>query len=120
MGNEEFLNYRALVGRVMWLSVITKPDIANSLRACTYHSHNPSPRHWKALLKVAASIDAAKEVGLRFVRGSGLKLSVYADGDYAGASNDRRSVSGIEVMLEDTTNHRLHEFYAEIRDDRHV
>ena len=44
-GNEEFPQYRALVDSLMWLSVMTRPDIANTLRACTRHSYNPSPRH---------------------------------------------------------------------------
>ena len=47
-------------------------------------------------------VDATKEIGLRIVRGSGLRLSVYADVDYAAGSNDRRSVSGVAVMLGDT------------------
>ena len=47
-------------------------------------------------------MNGTKEIGLRFVRGSGLKLSVYADADYAAASNDRRSVSGVAVVLADT------------------
>ena len=86
----------------MGLSVMTRPDIANALRACARHSHNPSPRHWKALLKVAACVNATKEIDLRFVRGSGFRLSVYADAYYAAASNDRRSVSGVAVMFGDT------------------
>ena len=81
---------------------MTRPDIANAFRACARHSHNPSPRHWKALLQVAAYVNATKDMGLRFVRGSGLRLSVYADADYAAVSNDRRSVSGVAVMLGDT------------------
>ena len=101
-GNEEFPKCLALVGSLMWLSVMTRPDIANALRACARHSHNPSPRHRKALLQVAAYVNATKEIGLRFVRGSGLRLSVYADADYAAVSNDRRSVSGVAVMLGDT------------------
>ena len=36
------------------------------------------------------------------MRGSALKLTVFADSDYAAASNDRRSVSGVAVMLRDT------------------
>ena len=45
----------------------------------------------------------ATETCLRFVRGSGLNISVYTDdADYVTASNDRRSVSGIAVMLGDT------------------
>ena len=101
-GSKEFPQYRALVGSWMWLSVMTRPDIANALRACVRHNQNPSPRHWKALLQVAAYVNATKEIGSRFVLGSGLKLSVHADADYAAASNDRRSVSGIAIMLGDT------------------
>ena len=84
-GNEEFAEYRALVGSLMWLSVMTQPDIANALRACARHCHNPTARHWKALLQVAAYVNTTKEIGLRFVRGSGLRLSVFADADYAAA-----------------------------------
>ena len=86
----------------MWLSVMTRPDITNALRACARHSHNLSPRHWKALLQVATYVNATKEIGLRFVRGPGLRLSVYVDADYATASNDRRSVSCVAIMLGDT------------------
>ena len=81
---------------------MTRPDIANALRACARHSHNPSPRHWKALLQIAAYVNSTKEIGLKFVRGPGLKLTVFADADYAAVSNDRRSVSGVAVMLGDT------------------
>ena len=72
-----------------------RPGIANALCACSRHSHSPCPRHWKALLQVASYVKAAKEIGLRSVRGSGLRLSVYADTDYAAASNDRRSMLGV-------------------------
>ena len=44
-------------------------------------------------------MNSTKEIGLEFVRGAGLKLTVFADADYAAASNDRRSVSGVAVML---------------------
>ena len=45
-GNEELPKYGALAGSLMWLSVMTRPDIAKALRACARHSHNPSPRHF--------------------------------------------------------------------------
>ena len=34
-----------------------------------------------------------------FVKGGDLKLSVYVDADYANKDNDRRSVSGVAVMV---------------------
>ena len=101
-GNDEFPLYRPQVSSLMWLSVMTRPDIANALRACARHSHNPSLRHWKALLQIAAYVNSTKEIGLTFVRCFGLELVVFADADYAVASNDRRSVYGVAVMLGDT------------------
>ena len=53
------------------MSVLTRPNIANTLRACARHSHNPTTRHWKALLQIAAYVNATKEIGLTFVRGFG-------------------------------------------------
>lgn len=53
-------------------------------------------------MQVATYVNVTKEIGVRFVRGSGLELSVYANADYTAASNDRRSVSDIAVMLGDT------------------
>ena len=81
---------------------MTRPDIANALRACARHIQNPSLRHWKTLLQVVAYVNATKEIDLRFVRGSGLRLSVYVGANYAAASNGRRSVSDVAVMLGDT------------------
>ena len=66
----------------MWLSVMTRPNIGNELRACARYSHNPKPRHCKALLQIAACMNSTKNMRLRSVRGYGLKLSVHADTDY--------------------------------------
>ena len=42
------------VGSVMWLSTMTRPDISNAVRAVARHSHNPTDRHWKTVLKIMA------------------------------------------------------------------
>ena len=43
-----------------------------------------------------------EEIGLRFALGSDLSISTYARADYAVASNDLRSVSGVAVLFSDT------------------
>ena len=53
-GNEEFEDYHAFVENLMWVLVMTRPDIANALRARARHRHNPTARHWKTLLHIAA------------------------------------------------------------------
>ena len=44
-------------------------------------------------------LKGARDLGIVFRRGGGLKLSLYVDTDYADKANDRRSVSGAAVML---------------------
>ena len=61
-GNDEFSFYRLLVFSLMWLPVMAIPDIANALRACARHIHNPSRQQWKALLQVAAYVNATNEI----------------------------------------------------------
>ena len=64
--------YREAVGSLMWLSTMTRPDISNAVRAVARHSHNPTERHWKAVLKIMEYLHGTRFLGLTFVRGSGL------------------------------------------------
>ena len=91
--------YKEAVGSLVWLSTMTRPDISNAVRAVARHYHNPTDRHWKAVLKIMAYLHGTTGVGLTFVTGSGLDLTAYSDADYADKSNDRRSVSGTVLTL---------------------
>ena len=91
--------YREAVGSLMWLSTMTRPDISNAVRAVARHSHNPTERHWRAVLKIMEYLHGTRFLGLTFVRGSGLGLDAYSDADYADKANDRRSVSGTVITL---------------------
>ncbi|CAM9505654.1 unnamed protein product, partial [Sphacelaria rigidula] len=75
--------YRNAVGGLMWLATVTRPDIANSVRALARHSHDPWERHWESVKKKAHN-----------------GRSVYCDADYAKKEKDRRSVSGVAVMYD--------------------
>ena len=46
--------YREVMGSLMWPSTMTRPDISNAVRAVARHSHNPTDRRWKAVLKIMA------------------------------------------------------------------
>ena len=63
----------------------------------------PRGRHWKAVRKANAYPKAIKDLAVVFRRGEDLKLSLFADVDYADRCNDRRSVSGVSAMLGNTT-----------------
>ena len=44
--------YREAAGSLMWLSTMTWPGISNAVRAVARYSHNPTDRHWKAVMKI--------------------------------------------------------------------
>ena len=82
---------------------MTRPDIANAVRAVARQAHDPAERHWRAVCQIISYLNGTKKLGLVFSKGGGLKLSVYVDADYADKANDRRSVSGVAVMLGGTS-----------------
>ena len=91
--------FRQVVGGVMWLAGMTRPDIANAARAVARHSHNPCERHWKAAVKILAYLNSTRDLGITYKKGEELTLSVYTDADYASKETGRRSISGVAVML---------------------
>ena len=79
---------------------------ATGYRECGEDSGPTCPqsgaRHWKAVRKIIAYLKAPKDLGVVFQRGGDLKMSLFADADYADRCNDRRSVLGVAVMLRNT------------------
>ena len=89
----------------MWLSPLTRPDIANAVRAVARYCTAPRAIHWKAALGILQYIIGTSEYGITFQRGtlSSISLEVFADADYASEATDRRSVSGGLVMCGGTS-----------------
>ena len=81
---------------------MARPDIASAVREVARHAYDPAARHWKAIREIVAYLKATKDLGVVFRRGGDLKQSLFAYEDYAYRCNDRRSVSGVEVMLGNT------------------
>ena len=100
--NVENWPFRELVGILMWLSISTRPDIANAVRAVSRYCTAPRAIHWKAALGVLEYINGTSEYVITFQRGtlSGISLEVFADADYASKATERRSVSGALIMCE--------------------
>ena len=86
---------REAVGSLMWLSIMTRPDITNAVLAVACYAHEPTERLWQAIMKIWSYLNGTKSLGITYVRGSGLSLNMYADADGASKDNDRRSVTGI-------------------------
>ena len=97
--NVEF-PFRKLIGSLLWIALLTRPDIANAVRALARYCSAPKLIHWKAALSILGYAVRTSSFGISFQRGtvSGISLVSFADADYASRATDRRSVSGGVVM----------------------
>ncbi|KAE8975490.1 hypothetical protein PF011_g24445 [Phytophthora fragariae] len=91
--------YRSLVGSLMYLSCGTRPDISVAVAKLSRFLENPGEKHWDAGIKVVRYLLKTKDVGIVYDGLLGTQLEAYSDADWAGNWDDRRSVSGMLLML---------------------
>ncbi|POM63052.1 mitochondrial protein, partial [Phytophthora palmivora] len=56
-------------------------------------------RHWDAGIKVVRYLLKTKDVAITYDGRMGTELTAYSDADWAGNSDDRRSVTGVMLMM---------------------
>jgi hypothetical protein len=112
------LPYAALVGSLMYASISTRPDIAHATTVLTRYLQQPAQQHWQAAKRVLRYLRGSSERGITFTAHSQsapasasalsaavasatgqLHVSVYCDADWAGSLDDRRSTSGVLLLL---------------------
>jgi hypothetical protein len=92
--------YRSLVGSLLYVATCTRPDIAFSVCQLSRHLEMPTHEHWKAAIRVLRFLKTTLVKGLHYTGSSnGLQLCAYSDADWASNRDDRRSTSGILVMM---------------------
>ena len=77
--------FRELVGSLMWLSISTRPDITNTVRAVARYCTAPRVIHLKTALGILRYINGTSEYGIIFQREtlSRILLEAFVDADYA-------------------------------------
>ena len=82
--------YSTLVGSLMYLSICTRPDIAQAVGALARYMAQPTVAHWTTAKTVLRYLAGTADFGITF--GSGPPgLDVYYDADYAINIDTRRS-----------------------------
>ncbi|CAL5443960.1 unnamed protein product [Camellia sinensis] len=93
--------YRELVGCLVYLTV-TRPDLTYAVHVISQFVSAPRSTHWAALLRILRYLRSTIFQGLLFSSTSSLDLVAYADADWAGDVNDRKSTSGFCMFLGDS------------------
>lgn len=90
--------FSELVGSLLYLSVCTRPDIAQAVDALARYMASPTEEHWRAALGVVRYLAGTLEAGVTF-GGSKEPLVGYCDADYAGDVDSRRSTTGYVFLI---------------------
>jgi len=90
--------YSTLVGSLMYLSICTRPDIAQAVGALARYMAQPTVAHWTAAKTVLRYLAGTADFGITFGAGPP-GLTVYCDADYAGDIDTRRSTTAYVFNL---------------------
>ncbi|GJY03009.1 retrovirus-related pol polyprotein from transposon TNT 1-94 [Tanacetum coccineum] len=92
--------FRGMVGSLMYLSA-SRPDIVFVVCMCARYQAKPTEKHLHAIKRIFRYLKGTIHMGLWYPKDSGFALRAFADADYAGCQDTRRSTSGSAQFLGD-------------------
>lgn len=98
---EKKFPYKQLIGSLMYLAVLTRPDIAYSVCYLSQFNNSYDDTHWKHLKRILKYLSGTKNYGLVFTKDDSY-IEGYADADWASDAKDRKSFSGYCFKLSGT------------------
>ncbi|XP_025665131.1 uncharacterized mitochondrial protein AtMg00810-like [Arachis hypogaea] len=93
--------YRRIIGRLMYLT-ISRPDITYAVFTLSQFLSKPTTTHLTALHHLLRYLKRTARQGLLFSAKSKLRLMAYANADWAGCPDTRRSVTRYCVFIGDS------------------
>lgn len=93
-----------MLGSVMCLSTCTRPDMTYAVSTLAQFSINPNPEHFSALKYLFGYVKYTTSKGLLFkcLDTEALDIQGFADTDWAGDHEHRKSTSGIVITCNGT------------------
>ncbi|GJR96802.1 putative ribonuclease H-like domain-containing protein [Tanacetum coccineum] len=89
--------YRSMIGSLMYLTA-SRPDIMFAVCACARFQVTPKTSHLHAVKRIFRYLKGQPKLGLWYPRDSPFDLEAFSNSDYAGASLNRKSVTGDETV----------------------
>jgi transposase InsO family protein/ribonuclease HI len=88
--------YRGVVGSLVYVAVMTRPDISNSVREVSRYMSAPGRPHWQACLRILRYLKGTADYKLTFdfSGATNMELVGYCDADHASDIDTRRSITG--------------------------
>ena len=88
--------YQSAIGFLLYASIASRPDISFSVGVLSQFMSNPTKEHWSTVKHIFWYIKGTLNYSLQFVssKANDITLYDYADADWAGDFDTRKSTSG--------------------------
>lgn len=94
-----FKPYHSLIRCLLYITACTRPDIAYVVTQLSLFLENSGLQHWSTVIRVVRFLKTTSQIEIIY-RGNGcVVVKAYSDADWGTNTDDRRSVSGIMVMI---------------------
>jgi hypothetical protein len=94
-------SYCSLVGGLQYLS-LTRPDISFAVNKVSQFMHRPTSLHLQAVKRILRYLKSTISYGLLIRRSPSRHFQAFSDADWAGCSDDRKSMEGFASFLAPT------------------
>lgn len=101
VGVNSHMPYQQLIGSLMYLSVLTRPDISYSISFLSQFNNCHTKEHWEYAKRVLKYLKRTKCYGIKYCKEGNSEIIGYVDADWASNSVDRRSYTGMCFLLSD-------------------
>lgn len=91
--------FQQLIGSLMYLSVLTRPDITYSVSYLSQFNNCHTDEHWHYAKRVLKYLKKTKSFGIKYCKNGNSEIKGFADADWANDSLDRRSYTGFCFLL---------------------
>jgi hypothetical protein len=91
------VKYRELVGALLFLSVVSRPDIAHAVNQAAAFLDRHGTKHWQAVKRIVRYVQGTKNLGLIYRKGgkSASSFFGFADSSYSDCIDTAKSTSGV-------------------------
>ena len=93
------LNYREAVGSLMYLSLVTRPDISFAVSYASRFLEDTKDCHICLVKRIFRYLRGTYDLGLVFKSESKIEINCFSDSDFANDINTRKSVSGVVLQI---------------------
>jgi hypothetical protein len=95
-------NYSEIVGKLMWLSNVSRPDITWAVNQCARYRNNPSIAHYKATQYICRYLNSTHDYGLLFQGSTTYTMRGYCDASHHSCTDTAKSCTGLAFLIGDT------------------